>query len=109
MHESWYDYIRPKCKEKAKLCFIVYIKTEDIYVYIAKDIKRRFDTSNYELERPLSRGKIKRVTGLMKVELGEKIMTDFFALRPKKYDYLLDDGNENQKAKDTKKYVIKLS
>ena len=36
MHEFWYDYVYPKYKEKAKLCymdtcsFIVYIKTEDI-------------------------------------------------------------------------------
>ena len=26
--------------------FIVYIKTEDIYAYIAKDVETRFDTSN---------------------------------------------------------------
>ena len=35
--------------------FIMYIKTEDIYVDIAKDVETRFDTSNYELERPLPR------------------------------------------------------
>ena len=33
--------------------FIVYIKTDDIYRDIAKDVETRFDTSNYELERPL--------------------------------------------------------
>ena len=35
--------------------FIMYIKTEDIYVDIAKDVETKFDTSNYELERPLPR------------------------------------------------------
>ena len=31
----------------------LYIKTEDIYVDIAKDDEKRFDTSDYELKRPL--------------------------------------------------------
>ena len=33
--------------------FIAYIKTDDIYKNIAEDVETRFDTSNYELERPL--------------------------------------------------------
>ena len=33
--------------------FIVYIKTDDIYKDIAKDVETRVDTSNYELDRPL--------------------------------------------------------
>ena len=43
MYQFWYDYVKPKYGEKSKLCymdtgsFIVYIKTEDIYVDIAKD------------------------------------------------------------------------
>ena len=37
--------------------FIVHIKTEDIYVDIAKDVETRFDSSNYEVERPLPKGK----------------------------------------------------
>ena len=43
----------------------------------------------------------------MKDELGEKIMTEFIALRTKTYSYLMDDGNSNKKAKGTKKCVIK--
>ena len=59
----WYDYVKPKYDEKAKLCFmvtdssIVYIKTDDIYKDIAEDVETRFDTSNYELHRPLPKGK----------------------------------------------------
>ena len=41
--------------------FTVYIKTGDIYVDIAKDVEARFDTSNYELDRPLLKGKTKQV------------------------------------------------
>ena len=34
-------------------------------------------------------------------------MTKFVGLRAKAYSYLLDDGSEDKKAKDTKKCVIK--
>ena len=37
--------------------FIVYTKTDDIYKDIAEDAETIFDTSNYELDRPLSKGK----------------------------------------------------
>ena len=45
--------------------------------------------------------------GLMKDELGRKITTEFVALRPKTYSYLTDDCGEDEKAKGTKKCVIK--
>ena len=43
----------------------------------------------------------------MKDELGGKIMIEFAALRPKIYSYLMNDANNNKKAKGTKKYVMK--
>ena len=46
---------------------------------------------------------IKKVIGLMKDELDGKIMTKFVGLRAKTYSYLIDNGNEDKKAKDTKK------
>ena len=33
------------------------IKTEDFYKDIANDVEKRFDTSNYEVDRPLPTGK----------------------------------------------------
>ena len=42
----------------------------------------------------------------MKDELGGKIMITFVALRAKTYNYLIDDGSEDEKAKDTRKCVI---
>ena len=54
MYEFWYDYIRPKYKENAKLCqmdtdsFVIHIFTEDFFENINNDIERWFDTANYD-------------------------------------------------------------
>ena len=113
MYEFWYDYMKPKYNDNVKLCymdtdsFVMNIKTKDFYKDISSDIDKRFDTSNYEVNRPLPIGKNKKVIGLMKDELGGKIITEFVTLRPKTYSYLTDDGKEDKKAKGTKKCVIK--
>ena len=113
MYEFWYDYMKPKYNDNAKLCytdtdsFIMHINTEGFYKDIANDVEKRSDTSNYEVNRPLPTGKNKKVIGLMKDELGEKVMTEFVALRSKTYSYLMEDGRSDKKAKGTKKCVIK--
>ena len=113
MYEFWYDYMKPKYGDNAKLCymdtdsFIMNIKTEDFCKDIANDVEKRFDTSNYECGRPLPKGKNKNVIGLMKDELGGRFITEFVALKPKTYSYLADDCKEDKKAKGTQKCVIK--
>ena len=113
MYEFWYDYMKLKYGNGVKLCymdtdsFIINIKTNDFYEDIANDVENRFDTSNYEVNRPLPMGKNKKVIGLMKDELGGKIITEFVTLRPKTYYFLTDDGKEDKKAKGTKKYITK--
>ena len=85
MYEFWYDYMKPKYDDNVKLCFmdtdsfIMNIKTEDFYKDVANDVERRFDTSNYEVDRPLPTGKNKKVIVLMKDELGGRIITKFVA------------------------------
>ena len=113
MYEFWYDYMKPKYANNVKLCymdtdsFIINIKTNYFYKDISNDVKNRFDTSNYEVNRPLPTGKNKKINGFMKDELGGKIITGFVTLRPKTYSFLTDDGKEDKKAKGTKKCVIK--
>ena len=113
MYEVWYDYMKPKYGNDVKWCymdtdsFIMNIKTNDFDEDIANDVENRFDTSNYDVNRPLPMGKNKKVIGLMKDELGGKIITEFVTLRPKTYSYLTDNGKENKKAKGAKKCVIK--
>ena len=74
---------------------------------IADDVPARFDTSGYFPNRPLPVGLNKKAIGLMKDELGGKIMTEFVALRPKLYSYKVLDGSEDKKCKGIKKCVVK--
>ena len=47
MYDFWYDYVKPKYSEKAKMCymdtdsFIVYIHKTDIYKDIAEEVEIR--------------------------------------------------------------------
>ena len=61
----------------------VFGKTMKFKVKQSKDVEKKFDTSNYELERPLLIGKKKKVVILIKSELGGKIMKEFVGLRAK--------------------------
>ena len=76
LYEFWYAYMKLKYNNDVKLCymdtdsFIMNIKTNDFYKDIANDVENMFDTSNYEVNRPLPTGKNKKIIGLMKDELG---------------------------------------
>ena len=75
-YKFWYEYIKTKYQNNAKLCymdtgsFIIHIKTEDFYKDIAGDVRKRYDISNYEVDRPLPKRMNKTITGLMNDELG---------------------------------------
>ena len=107
MYEVWYDYIKPKYQDRAKLCymdtdsFVIHIIAEDFYKDISNDVEKWFDTSNYDKDekRSLPIGKNKKVISLFKIELGEKIMIEFVGLKAKTYSYLMDDDSEHKKAK----------
>ena len=43
----------------------------------------------------------------MKDQLGGKYMTKFFGLRAKTYNYLINDGSEDEKSKGARKCAIK--
>ena len=113
MYEFWYNYIKPKYQQNAKLCCmdidnaIIHIKSGDVYEDIANDVEKGFDTLYFEVNRPLPTEKNKKVIPLKKDELGGKIMTEFVALRPKTYSYLMDKENSEKKAHRTKQIVIK--
>ena len=88
MYEFWYDYVKSKYMDNARLCymdmdsFVINVKTKDFYKDIAEDVKERFDTSNFSYDRPLPIDMNKKV-GLMKDELSGGVINEFVALRPK--------------------------
>ena len=65
MYQFWYDYVKPKYQDNGNLCytdtdsFTENIKIENVFQNISKDVERRFNTSNYEICRPLPVGKNK--------------------------------------------------
>ena len=69
MYEFWYDYVKNKYGNKAGLCytdtdsFVINIKTNDFCKDISHDVNERFYTSNYTFDRPLPKGKNKKVIG----------------------------------------------
>ena len=116
MYEFWYNYIKPKYGDRAKLCymdtdsFVIYIETEDFYKDITGDVEKWFDTSNYEEKdkRPLPIGRNKRIPGLFKDELGGKDYDIICRCQSKTYAYLKDDDSKHKKAKGTKKCIKKV-
>ena len=102
MYEFQYDYVKQKYGENAKFCYMdtdsfnFHVKTDDIYKDIAEDFEKRFETSNFEIDRPLPIGKNKKVIGSMKNKLGGQIMEKNFRLRAKIYGYLKDNNYEDK-------------
>ena len=111
MYEFWYDYIKPKYQDRAKLCymdtesFVIHIKTEDFYEDIADDVEKWFDTWNNSEDdnRPLLIDWNEKIISLFKDELGGKIIKEFVGLRAKAWAYLMDDGSEHKKSWRNKK------
>ena len=115
MYEFHYDYIRPSYGSKVTLShmdidsFVYEIETKDFYRDIAKYVERRFDMSGYSkyANRPLPIAENKKKIGLMKDELGGKIMTEFVALRAKVYAYRkIEKEVEEKCCKGKKKCVV---
>ena len=104
IYEFWYDYIKPKYKEKAKLWYmdtdrlIINIFTEDFFEGINNDVERCFDTYNSDKidKRPLLIDK--KIIGMFKDELGGKIMKGFYELRAKTNAYLKDNDSKIKKS-----------
>ena len=67
MYKFWYEYIKPKYNDRARLCyidtdsFIFHVEIKDFYKDISNDVEKWFDTSNYppNVNRPVRKVKIK--------------------------------------------------
>ena len=117
MYDFHYNYIKPKYEEKAKLLFtdtdsfMYEIETEDFYKDISKDVKDRFDTSDYPENHPsgIPTGINNKVLGMFKDEAAGKIIKEFVGLRAKLYSFIMEDGKENKRCKGVKKQVVESS
>ena len=74
-----------------------------IYVGIAKDVEARFDTSYYELERPLPKVKNQKCYSINEGRIRWENNNRVYGIEAKIYSYLTDDHVENKKSKNTKK------
>ena len=115
MFDFHYNYIRKKYDNKAELLFtdtdsLMYlIQTDDFYYDINKDVKKKFDTSDYPENHPsgIKTGVNKKVIGKFKDEAAGKQITHFVGLRPKLYTFKVEEKGETRKAKGVKKNGIK--
>ena len=87
--------------------FIIDTKTEDFYKDIVNNVEKRFDTSNYKIDRALPTGKNEKNYGIYVRQIRRKKYDIICIAQTKIYSYLMDDYNSDIKAKGTKKCVIK--
>ena len=129
MFDFHYNYIKKKYGNKAELLMtdtdsLMYlIQTDDVYYDIKKDVKKKFDTSNFPDVHPsgIKTGVNEKVVGVFKNEAAANTITHFVGLSSKLYGYLMEilygkygklkepEEEEIRKAKGVKKNVIKKS
>ena len=105
MFDFHYNYIRKKYNNKAELLFtdtdsLMYlIQTDDFYHDIKKDVKKKFDTSNYMVNHPsgIKTGVNEKVIGKFKDEAAGRQITHFVGLRPKLYSFKTEEKKEGEK------------
>ena len=121
MFDFHYDYIRKKYDSKAEgVCraellftdtdsLLYLIHTDDFYKDISRDIKKKFDTSDYPESHSsgIQTGVNKKVIGMFKDEVAGRQITHFVGLRPKLYSFKVEDGGLTKTCKGIKKNVVK--
>ena len=111
MFDFHYNYIQKKYSNKGELMFtdtyslLYHINTEDFYKDISKDIKTKFDTSDYPPSHPsgILTGVNKKRIGMFKDEAAGRQITHFVGHRPKLYSFKVQDSNTSKKCKGIKK------
>ena len=113
MFDFHYNYIKKNYGDKAELLMtdtdsLVYlIQTDDFYEDIKKDVKYKFDTSNFP-EKHSSRikaGVNMKVIGVFKFENGANMIVVFIGLRPKMYTFKIETKYEKDKKDDIIKEI----
>ena len=93
MYEFWNDYVKPKYRKKANVCymgtdsFIVCIKLDDALNKLQKTLEHELTLQNMSQTDYYLKEKYRKVIVLMKDELNGKIVENVFGLRVKTYSY----------------------
>ena len=112
IYEFCFGYIKPKYRENARLCytdtdsFIINIKTEDVYEHIVNDVEKDLIHQIMKLIDHSLQEKTKSYW-INERSIGGTIITKCVAVRPETCSYLMGDGQNDKKAKGTRKSVIK--
>ena len=102
MYKFWYDFVKPKYGEKARLwnidtdSFIVYTRTDHIYKDTAEDVDTRSDRQYLTDKIDLYLKEKAKFISVMKDELRGRIMNEFVRLRAKPYSYLIGGNIEDK-------------
>ena len=115
MYDFHYNYIKRKYGNKAKLLLtdtdstMYEIETEDFYKDISKDVKYRFDTSNYPSDHPsgIPSGLNKKVLGMFKDEAAGEVIDEFVGLRAKLYSYKMKRVKKAKNVRELKNQWLK--
>ena len=113
MFDFHYNYIRNKYGNKAELLLtdtdslVYHIQTDDFYADIKKDVKKKFDTSNFPDDHSsgIETGVNMKVIGVFKLENGVRQIILFIGLRPKMYTFKLEEKKEGEKEMKGEKKV----
>jgi len=116
MNDFHYNYTKKKYGSKAKLLmtdtdsFMYEIKTEDFFKDISRDVREKFDTSNFPQNHPsgILTGFNKKVPGVFKDECGGESIIEFTGLGAKLYAFS-KNGEESKRCKGVKKSIVSKS
>ena len=112
MYDFYYNYIKKKYGDQAKLLFtdtdsLTYeIEAQDVYSDFWND-KNRFDNSDYRQDSRYFDKTNKKVIGKFKDEAVGIPVTEFVVLRSKMYSYMKDNQKRGKTAKGIKKNIVK--
>ena len=114
LYDFYYNVMKAHYGDRVKLVYcdtdslITEIETPDLLTeYSQEPLKNYLDTSNFSLSHPLYSTKNKGKLGLLKSEVGERVIAEFVGVRPKCYSIVLADNDRVSSAKGVPKPIKK--